>query len=318
MALLRSLGIRRLHRLVQPVDLIPSISQSFQYCMSEGSEVLPYNSCSGSGYSWIKHSAHGFGYRGMVTCSYRISGILGEPGRDESVVTSLKVLESGSNLSGARLMSTMKVPTGARQVSLKVTMLSPGFVYEPYAPREPIPFWRRWFTPSGWRRTKEDLILEMKSAYAISRLRKVTGYAKKIFYEHAIKLYKQINTMMANGDTSSLRKLVTEKMYSTLKNEIKRRESMWSAVHWELIEPIVSIRTLRARMIALDKNDLDKSFVQLTIEFTSKQRFEAYDSKGGVASGDKTNEVLVRDIWVFERSLFHPGAEWRLCARISL
>ncbi|KAM0954265.1 putative Tim44-like domain, NTF2-like domain superfamily protein [Dioscorea sansibarensis] len=47
-------------------------------------------------------------------------------------------------------------------------------------------------------------------------------------------------------------------------------------------------------------------------------RFEAYDSKGVVVSGDKTKEVLVRDIWVFERSLFHRGAEWRLCSRITL
>ncbi|OAY80203.1 putative 39S ribosomal protein L45, mitochondrial, partial [Ananas comosus] len=128
----------------------------------------------------------------------------------------------------------------------------------------------------------------------------------------------QINTLMANGDTSSLRKVVTEKMYSTLKNELKRRESMWSSVHWELVEPVVSIRTLRARMIGIDKNNLDKAFIQLTIEFMTKQKFEAYDAKGAVVSGDRTKEVLVKDIWVFERSLFHPGAEWRLCARLSI
>uniref|UniRef100_A0A453AWA7 Tim44-like domain-containing protein n=1 Tax=Aegilops tauschii subsp. strangulata TaxID=200361 RepID=A0A453AWA7_AEGTS len=29
-------------------------------------------------------------------------------------------------------------------------------------------------------------------------------------------------------------------------------------------------------------------------------------------------QVLVKDIWVFERSLFHPGAYWRVCARITL
>jgi hypothetical protein len=29
------------------------------------------------------------------------------------------------------------------QVGLKVVMMSPGFVYEPYSPREPIPFWKR-------------------------------------------------------------------------------------------------------------------------------------------------------------------------------
>lgn len=161
------------------------------------------------------------------------------------------------------------------------------------------------------------MILEMKSAYAINRLRKVTGYSKKLFYQHAIQMYKEISTLLANGDVTSLRKAVTEKMYSTLKNEVKRRELMWSRVYWEMVEPVVSIRTLRARMIALDKDNLDKSFIQLTIEFTTKQKFEAYDLKGTIVSGDKNKEVLVRDIWVFERSLFHPGAYWRLCARLT-
>lgn len=230
---------------------------------------------------------------------------------------SLQVLEVAINCVGMRLMSMMRVPRGAQQTTLKVTMLSPGFVYEPYEHRKPIPFWRRWFTPSGWRRTKEDLILEMKTAYCIATLRKKKGYSKKQFYQNAVTLYKEINTVMAKGDMTSLRKTVTEKMYSTLKNEIKRRESMWHHVHWELIEPLDRIRTLRARMIALDKNDLDKAFVQLTVEFLAKQRFEAYNSKGSVVSGDKNKEVLVRDIWVFERSLFHAGADWRLCARLS-
>ncbi|GMP25944.1 hypothetical protein CsSME_00041586 [Camellia sinensis var. sinensis] len=36
-----------------------------------------------------------------------------------------------------------------------------------------------------------------------------------------------------------------------LKNEIKQRESMWSAVYWELVEPVVKIRTLRARLASI-------------------------------------------------------------------
>ncbi|KAM3364290.1 hypothetical protein ACQJBY_014566 [Aegilops geniculata] len=107
-------------------------------------------------------------------------------------------------------------------------------------------------------------------------------------------------------------------MHSTVKNEIRKRQSKWKSVHWELVEPAVSIRTLKARMIALDKNDVNKAYVQLTLEFITKQKFEAYNSKREVVSGDKSKEVLVKDIWVFERSLFHPGAYWRVCARITL
>ncbi|KAM3752769.1 hypothetical protein ACB098_03G044100 [Castanea mollissima] len=215
------------------------------------------------------------------------------------------------------LSTQVKAPPQARQMgALKVSMTSPGFIYEPYAPREQIPFWRRWFTRSGWKRTKDDIIVELKSAYAINKLRK-SGYSKQKFYNEAVELYKEINTLMANGDKSLLRKAVTEKMYSALKNEIKQRESVWSKVYWEMIMPIVKMRTLRARLIGVDRNDLNKVFIQLTLEFLSKQKFEAYDSKGDVVAGDKSKEVLVRDIWVFEKSLFHPGAYWRLCGRIS-
>ncbi|XP_031403176.1 39S ribosomal protein L45, mitochondrial-like isoform X2 [Punica granatum] len=221
-------------------------------------------------------------------------------------------------VNSVRSLATQVKPSAqARQRGAQISMFSPGFVYEPYAPREPIPFWKRWFTRSGWRRTKDDVILELKSAYAIAKLRR-TGYTKQQFYLEAIDLYKKINFLVAHGDKKSLRKLVTEKMYSTLKNDIKQRTSMWSTVYWDMVEPAVKIRTLRARLIGVDKNDVNKVFVQLTLEFLTKQRFEAYDSNGKVVAGDKNKEILVRDIWVFEKSLFHTGAHWRLCGKIML
>ncbi|KAL6570254.1 hypothetical protein OROMI_014768 [Orobanche minor] len=179
----------------------------------------------------------------------------------------------------------------------------------------------------------------LKSAYAIAKLRK-SGYSQKKFYEEAVDLFKEINTQMSNGDKGLLRKLVTENMYSAIKNEIKQREAVWSHIYWKLLMPIVKIRTLRARLIlsiGVDRNDLNKVFVQLTLEFLSKQivtninsewtfdylshlswKFEAYNSSGAVVAGDKGKEVLVRDLWVFEKSLFHQGAYWRLCGRINV
>ncbi|XVE89727.1 hypothetical protein DITRI_Ditri20bG0019000 [Diplodiscus trichospermus] len=219
---------------------------------------------------------------------------------------------------GKKFMATqVKAPAQARKMGAQVSMNSPGFVYEPYAPRETIPFWKRYFTKTGWRRTKDDVKSELKSAYAIAKLRR-SGYSKNQFYKEAVELYKEINTLVANGDKTSLRKAVTENMFSALKNEIKQRESIWNKVYWEMVEPIVKIRTLRARLIGVDKNDLNKVFIQLTLEFLTKEKFEAYDSKGAVVAGDKTKEVLVRTIWVFEKSLFHPGAYWRLCGRIKV
>ncbi|GLT38330.1 hypothetical protein SLA2020_125860 [Shorea laevis] len=220
---------------------------------------------------------------------------------------------------GKRFATTgVQAPAQAQKMGgIKVALLSPGFIYEPYAPREPIPFWKRWFTRSGWKRTKDDIILELKSAYAINKLRK-SGYSKNKFYTEAAQLYKEINTMIANGNKTSVRKAVTENMFSEIKNEIRIRESMWNRIYWEMVEPVVKIRTLRARLIAVDPKDMNKVFIQLTLEFLTKQKFEAYDSKGAVIAGDKTKEVLVREIWVFEKSLFHSNAYWRLCGRIKI
>lgn len=237
---------------------------------------------------------------------------------DSNVFCSTVVVQQSIFWNHQRMITTQtKVPSQARHKGTQLSMQSPGFVIEPYARREPIAFWRRCFTRSGWRRTKDDVILELKSAYAISKLRK-KGYSKQKFYTEAFNLYKEINSQIATRDKASLRKAVTENMYSSLKNEIKQRQSVWSSVYLELIEPAVKIRTLRARMIALDKDDLSKFFIQLTLEFLTKQKFEAYDSSGAIVAGDKNKEVLVRDIWVFEKSFFHPNSYWRLCGRIKV
>lgn len=47
--------------------------------------------------------------------------------------------------------------------------------------------------------------------------------------------------------------------YQALKTEIKQRESMWSKVYWEMVEPVVNIRTLRARLAS--------TFIHLFVQF---------------------------------------------------
>ncbi|GAV63212.1 LOW QUALITY PROTEIN: Tim44 domain-containing protein [Cephalotus follicularis] len=294
-------------------------------------EIQEYSFLLGSSRSYLRGFSNvpELNSRRMSSCLYRIhSSALPWTHRSTMTLRSTVVPELSIFLNEKRLATTQaKAPPQMRQMgAFQVSMLSPGLIYEPYAPRDPISFWRRWFTKSGWRRTKDDVILELKSAYAIAKLRK-SGYKKHQFYQEAIELYKEINTLMANGDKATIRKAVTEKMYS----------------------------------IGVDRDDLNKVFIQLTLEFLTKQKFEAYDSNGAVVAGDKTKEaislmsfkvykflrfrmkflsfvlrfvhfhisilfvyalpcstVLVRDIWVFEKSLFHREAFWRLCGRISV
>ncbi|OIT19623.1 hypothetical protein A4A49_40518, partial [Nicotiana attenuata] len=209
--------------------------------------------------------------RSISSCVHKDHGGIPWTSGDKPMLHSTTMQEPISYGYMRSVTTQAKAPAQARQMgAVKVSMVSPGIVYDPYAPREKIPFWKRYFTRSGWKRTKEELSSELKSAYAIAKLRK-GGYSKQKFYAEAVGIYKEINTQMANGGKTPLRKLVTEHMYSALKNEIKQRESVWPTVYWELIEPIVKVRTLRARLIGVDKNDLNKAFIQLTLEFLSKQ-----------------------------------------------
>ncbi|KAK8479552.1 hypothetical protein V6N11_072701 [Hibiscus sabdariffa] len=289
--------------LLRRFNLIPSLYQS--------SSLLSSRSYS-SGFSKVPQ----FPVQGATSCLYK-------PENNALPWTCRNMIHRSTMAAGLLIFLNDKkslstqATAQVRKVGAQISITSPGFVYEPYAPPEPIPFWKRYFTRAGWTRTKQDIKSELKSAYAIAKLRK-SGYSKNKFYKEAVELYREINTLIANGDKKSLRKAVTEIMFSTLKNEIKQRESLWSNLYWELVEPVVKIRTLRARMIGVDKNDLNKVFIQLTLEFLTKEKFEAYDSKGAVVAGDKNKEVLVRSIWVFEKSLFHTGAHWRLCGRIKV
>ncbi|WZY83043.1 hypothetical protein YC2023_029427 [Brassica napus] len=66
------------------------------------------------------------------------------------------------------------------------------------------------------------------------------------------------------------------------------------------------------------KVEIPKSSVQIaeSIPFSSdKDTSEGFTS--AVENRELNNSVLVRDIWVFEKSLFHTGACWRLCGRIE-
>ncbi|WZZ26285.1 hypothetical protein YC2023_009686 [Brassica napus] len=50
------------------------------------------------------------------------------------------------------------------------------------------------------------------------------------------------------------------------------------------------------------------------VPFSSDKRYATTQVK---APPQLQKTVLVRDIWVFEKSLFHTGACWRLCGRIE-
>ncbi|KAH0908588.1 hypothetical protein HID58_031909 [Brassica napus] len=69
---------------------------------------------------------------------------------------------------------------------------------------------------------------------------------------------------------------------------------MWGTVYGKMVEAVIKIKTLQARLVSVYtiQTDLNKAFIQLTLEFLTKQKFEAYDSKGSVVAVDKKKEAI--------------------------
>lgn len=211
-------------------------------------------------------------------------------------------------------------PQLQKPMKLRVYMGSPGVIGEPWKPLPPpLPFLKRWFTKEGWKIRKQNWQGMLKTGFTLAKIRQKTkGYSQTKFYRDASDLYKEINHALASGDRSALRQLCTDNVLTVMKKELKHREQAWARVHWELVGPLKSIRTLQGRLIGIDQKNMDTAFAQLTLRIVSNQKFAAYDKQGKIVAGDPEKELTVEDIWVFERQISHPELRWKLCARLSV
>lgn len=211
-------------------------------------------------------------------------------------------------------------PQMQKPMKLRVYQGSPGVIGEPYKPPPPpLPILRRWFTKEGWQIRRQNVIAMLRTGFTLAKIRQKTkGYSQAKFYREATDLYKEINSALAQGDRSVLRNLVTDKVLTGMKKELKHREQAWASVKWELVGPIKRIRTLQGRLIGVDEKNMDTAFAQITLRIISNQKFAAYDKQGKVIAGDPEKELTVEDIWVFERQLSHPELRWRLCGRLNV
>jgi hypothetical protein len=64
----------------------------------------------------------------------------------------------------------------------------------------------------------------------------------------------------------------------------------WATVKWRC-EKITKVDMKQARLIQPSQDDIDNAYGQLTIQFTSKQTFAAYNSKGKLVAGDPNKIV---------------------------
>lgn len=155
--------------------------------------------------------------------------------------------------------------------------------------------------------------------YTLARVRSaITGWSLAPFKEEALGIYQAVSGALADGDQTTLRKLVTAKELTQMKREIKRREQGgWTRIDWAL-EEVKAISVVRGRMMAPNPEDTSFQFAQLTVEFETSQRFAAYGKDRKLVAGDPEARVDVVERWVLEHGLTLPHARWRLAGRLAV
>lgn len=69
------------------------------------------------------------------------------------------------------------------------------------------------------------------------RRKAIPGFERKAFKGEALALYREVCALLAAGDRSALRHLVTPAVFSDIKRQLKQREDGgWARVHWELTQ----------------------------------------------------------------------------------
>ncbi|KAK9823749.1 hypothetical protein WJX72_005137 [[Myrmecia] bisecta] len=179
-----------------------------------------------------------------------------------------------------------------------------------------------WLTISGWKERWRRWLGGVKSIYTVAKCKKyIKGWSLPEFKKEALTDYERICKMLAAGDLTGLRQVVTPAVFSDLKRELKAREAGgWHSVRWALVErpPLKKVEVVHGRLVAINPKDDKSAFAQLTVRFKSQQTFAAYNAQKELVAGQPGHALAVEDVWVFERALGAPEARWRLAARLGL
>lgn len=131
------------------------------------------------------------------------------------------------------------------------------------------------------------------------------GFNPKEFMAGADMAYEMIVDAFAQGDTKSLRNLLSPEVYEGFKSVIDDRESRGE--------------TVKSTFIGIDESAVHSAAVKsheahITIKFISQIVSATLDKDGVIIEGDDKDIARVKDIWTFARDTRSDDPNWKLVA----
>ncbi|MCP5080409.1 MAG: Tim44 domain-containing protein [Alphaproteobacteria bacterium] len=131
------------------------------------------------------------------------------------------------------------------------------------------------------------------------------SFHPKSFLEGARMAYEMIVTAFADGDSKTLKNLLTKEVFEGFNNALKERER---AGHVQESSFVGIDKAAIIEAVMSDKN------ANVTIKFVSKLISATRDKEGTLIEGDPKKVREVTDIWTFMRDVSSRDPNWRLVA----
>lgn len=131
------------------------------------------------------------------------------------------------------------------------------------------------------------------------------GFNPKEFMAGADMAYEMIVDAFAQGDTKSLRNLLSPEVFEGFNSVIKDRNSRGE--------------TIKSTFIGIDESAIQAAEVKdheahITIKFVSQIVSATLDKEGLVIEGDEKDIARVKDVWTFARDTRNNDPNWKLVA----
>lgn len=131
------------------------------------------------------------------------------------------------------------------------------------------------------------------------------GFRPEFFIEGARYAFEMIIKSFATGDTATLRPLVSDDVYDSFTEVIRRRLAA---------RETVDTRIVRMQDPEILEAALEGRTAKLTVKFVTMQVSATRDGNGQIVEGDPERQAEHTDIWTFGRNVRSSDPNWVLIA----
>tara|TARA_Y100000766_G_scaffold127650_1_gene109697 strand:+ start:249 stop:890 length:642 start_codon:yes stop_codon:yes gene_type:complete len=129
------------------------------------------------------------------------------------------------------------------------------------------------------------------------------NFSQEIFLDGSKNAYKMIVENYASGNLEPIKSFISKEVYDGFSEAISSRDELKQKLHNEVVE---------FNSVEITDATLEKNIVQLKVMFEAKMISYGEDSTGNVIEGNKDSPQVIKDIWIFQRTIKSKTPAWEL------